>query len=294
MLINIDDINTDNILYYKPDNFLSINNEIGIYYYHKETEIKILFQTCPILINKLNKFSLELFLKSNVRINNDKDIKKFKTLIKKIDKINESVIEDNKHKWKLPNSLKYQSSISQNDIITVEIPYDIESGYHLQIFDFDDNIISLDQLKYGDNIICILELSHLYFNNNIYGTKWIIHQIQKIYPISPIQRFINKQKIIKLDTYQISKPIEINIISKPTINYSSPPPPPPPPQPPKPSTNNSTKPQLFCPTVSDLQNVMSSLKKTPIKEEIKPENNKSDEEIIKVKKKKKKKDIEFE
>ncbi len=307
MIINIDEINTDNILYYKPDNLLSINNEIGIYYYYKDNEIKILFQTSPIIINKLNKYSLELFLKSNVRINNDKDIKKLKTFIKKIDKINETIIENNKSRWKIPNSLKYQSSLSQIDNLTVEIPYDSESGYHLQIYDFDDKDITIDQLKNNDHIICVIELSHLFFTNNGYGTKWIVHQIQKVYPVSPIQRAINKQKIIKLDIYQFKQSVEIQI--KPIVNnnstssFSIPPPPPPP----KPPTNNSLKPQLFCPTVNDLQSIMSTLKKPPIK--IQPldktiieslskiDNNKSEEdEIIKVKekKKKKKKDTEFE
>lgn len=285
MIINIDEINTDNILYYKPDNFLTINHEIGIYNYHKDNEIKIIFQLCPVIINKINKLSIEINLKPNVRINNDKDIKKLKTFIKKIDKINETVIEEKKVKWKLPLALKYQSSLTSNDIIMFEVPYDIESGYHLQIFDFNDDIITLDQLKVNDYVIGMVELSHLYFDGNKYGTKWIIHQIQKVYPISPIQRAINKNKIIKVDSYNISNIVKniVKVEVEKNFNVSIGAPPPPPPPPPK--INNTNRPQLFCPSVSDLHNVMNSLKKVEKKVE---KENETEDDVVVVKKKKKK------
>ena len=230
--IDINTFDTDSISYTKPILFYKVNRNMGIYY-KKEVgsdledqsiksnkskipipiphtnKQKIIVQTPKMLVpfgikefkndtidSKSGKKTYQMCLSFSTLTNlyNEDEIKKFYSLVKKIDKANESTISDYKKEWGLPKSMTYKKTLQQlnKDFphhMGLNLPYDENSKFSFGIYDENALESSIDIIGKKSIVSVVLELTDLRFSDTEFKANWTVLQIRKFKPYSPIQEF---------------------------------------------------------------------------------------------------------
>jgi hypothetical protein len=297
ILIDLEKFDCDRICYYKPPNFLSPNDELAVYYEGDKYEQKIICQSSIMTVKQGakmygKKYYLQCYLSSLVHLQNDRNTKLFSTLIKKIDRINEEIVSENASKWKLKKTLNYRYSLfkleNYPDYIRFELPHDMVNEFHFETYDEDRKKIGVENIKSGDLIVAIVELSHLQFGDKDFSSVWMIRQIRRIKPISPSQTMFRGKCFINLPQDREIKEV---IDTRPQMSrslyipppqpqpYQPPPPPPPPTNGGNKNNNNEPVGMKFVPNKKDLQKALKNLKKAEIIKK-KDSDDESDEDEI--------------
>jgi len=182
----VTDYNTDNLegLFIDSDNIknniyqiISVyNNNIGLLqkYIIKTPKLQIFRDTLPINYKIKKSIRLSVLLRSS-----DKNIKKFKLYIKRLER---RIIKDINIKMENIFSIK---KIYKNfpEILNIKMPFTkINNCYEFNFGIYmNKKRVNINKLTSGTNISAFIELSDIWINNGKIGFNWNIKQM-KIYP----------------------------------------------------------------------------------------------------------------
>jgi len=206
LFIDINNFDTEYMIFEKPLSFYKINYNMGIYYKSEndDSDRKIIFETpkmrCPFqvkeFVNSNNKkyYKLSLSFTTLTNLYNEKEIKKFFFMMKKIDKHIESTVETNKKKWKLPKTLEYKPILKQLDdnfpyFMNVNLPYDEKNGFLFHVYDEKGSKSKLEIIEKQCILSAVLELTDIKFTGTFYRANWSVLQLRKFKYYSPIQEY---------------------------------------------------------------------------------------------------------
>lgn len=299
--INMVDFDEESIVYVKPKQFLKVCRNVGIYYKKKKTKSentksentkqKIIFQTPKLRVpfglseyekNDKKYFQLCLSLTTLTNLYNEQDIIDFYNVMEKIDSANKELIRNIKKDWILPKKTIYKKILQKsNDFphyISINLPYDKKNGFYFHVYDENAKKASMDIIKNTSIVSAVIELTDIIFTDTKIIPNWTMLQLRKFKPYSPIQDFFMSgcficdeddpddtvyDDIIERYKLKLKTPIVVppQYIETGANKNSIPIPPPPiPPSITSKQTTHINRP--FAPSLEDLLNTKSLLKKT--------------------------------
>ena len=122
------------------------------------------------------KLQLESNINSGYLVMTKYNNKKYNKLLQFINKLETHVGNHIKNKFK--KKLQLYSNFIDNDKLIINI-----KDKNIPIFNKNNNLINYSDVNIYSNIICILELNHVWvdLNNKKFGLNWNVNQI-KVYP----------------------------------------------------------------------------------------------------------------
>lgn len=299
LFIDVNTFDTDDINYIKPISFYKVTKNIGIYHQKSsdKKKQKIIVKSPKMIVpfgvkefnnNGYKSYKMSMSFSTLTNLYNEDEIKKFFFFIKKIDSVNEETVMDHKKKWGLPKNIKYKKILqrSSNDfphLMGTNLPYDEKQGFLFNVYDENAEKASIDIIEKRSIVSVIMEITDLIFTEKTFWTNITILQIRKCKTYSPIQDFFMSGCFIcdeddpedtaylkLIEKYQQKLKTPLSLPNIPQMNpyfsqqmnpYSDHQmcPPPPPPKKPEPSKPVVT---FQPPTLAELLNTKSSLKKT--------------------------------
>ena len=233
---------------------------------YKKTIIKTPLMTVHKGLQRIgDRNVISLSLESNVRMQNEREVKNFRKVHYNTDKQIESLISEKKSKWRMQNSVIKPTLNRYSN----EYP----EYFHLEVSEstdiFTENGRSdLGAIQQGCHVIGVIELSHVSIYPSFYQIVWIAHQLMVINPISPTKRILGSVNLLsyygttpKIEEKKSEEKKVVRIASTPVPNSPSLPPPPPPPP-----SSSTDRPLKFAPSVADLDVALKSLNRVVTKE----------------------------
>lgn len=205
LFIDINNFNTENIIYLKPIMFYQVCRNMGVYYKKddKAKRQKIIIQTPKMIIpfgaktfdnDGKKSYQISLSFTSLTNLYNEDEIKKFYQFIQKIDRINEETVMEYRKKWGLPKKISYRKTLQRfsKDYphhMNLNLPHDEKHGFLFNVYDENAKKSNIDILDKKSIVSVVMELTDLRFTDKYFRSNWTIMQIRKFKPYSPIQDF---------------------------------------------------------------------------------------------------------
>lgn len=297
-------------VYYKKckDDNLSDDSEDPIDNISKNTgskfvKQKIIFKTPKMLVpfeikefvkeDRKNSF-ISLSFGTLTNLYNEDEIKIFYHTIRKIDNAIEGMINDNKKAWGLPKTIKYKRTLQKLSAdypchMNACLPFDNKYGNLFNTYDESGKKADTTIIVKRSVVSVILELTDIWFSEKECRANWSIMQIRKHKPYAPLRDFFMKEcfivdlddpdDIVQKKLAEKEAPVRSHnpylqaaIAQQLSLNNESSiiPPPSNAPTPPPLPKQNSTSIGTFTPSLGELLNAKSTLKKITVSEKKQP------------------------